>query len=188
MPRVCEFSLMELYLNILNIWHCVLFRIWDWSPQRGFFWMKWNGLNLDEVQGEVCSLPLQNMLLWHWDLISMATGQGIDCCRYDMMTTFWFRVCHTFFPSLDPSLPGYIFPLASGLIASEWSLDVTGGKQMFSIQWIFLELAKKKKHYSLDLSKVCLTRFSQTSSIIGHDYPYAWLEGWGFNGKIKKQW
>lgn len=68
--------------------------------------MKWNWLKLNEMQSEVCSM--EPMVLWHRDLVSMATSQGINCCKADMMTKFWFWVCCTFVPSLDSPQLGYI--------------------------------------------------------------------------------
>lgn len=115
MTWVSKFSLTELHLNILSIWHFCIFRILDWPPQRGFFWMKWNGLKLNEVQGEVCSVPLEAIycgieILFPW-------RQDINCCLADMMTRFWFKVCHTsFLPWIPHCLE--IFLLASGLLTS----------------------------------------------------------------------
>lgn len=96
---VSEFSRMDLHLNILSIWHFGLFRIWDWPPQIRIFWMKWNWLKLNEMLGGMlCTLA--TMLFWHWGLVSMAIGQGINCYRVGQRWQIWVLGLSYILPSL----------------------------------------------------------------------------------------
>lgn len=111
MTWVSKFSLTELHLNILSIWHFCIFRILDWPSQRGFFWMKWNGLKLNEVQAEVCSVPLEAIycgieILFPW-------WQDINCCLDDMMSRF---VIHLSFPEFPTAWKYSLLHLVSSQV------------------------------------------------------------------------
>ena len=102
---VSEFSRMDLHLNILSIWHFGLFRIWDWPPQIKIFLNEMKLIEVEWNAGGGMLYTLATMLFWHWGLVSMAIGQGINCYRVDAMTRFGFWVCPTFFLPLDSWLP-----------------------------------------------------------------------------------
>lgn len=101
---VNEFSLMGLHLNILSIWHFGRFRIWDWPPQIRIFLNETKLIEVEWNAGGGMLYTLETMLFWHWGLVSMVIGQGINCYRADMMTRFGFWVClYSSFPWIPTS-------------------------------------------------------------------------------------
>ena len=102
---VSEFSLMDLHLNILSIWHFGLLRNWNWPPQIRIFLNEMKLIEVEWNAGGGMLYTLETMLFWHWGLVSMAIGQGIKFYRADTMIRFGFWVCPLFFFPLDSWLP-----------------------------------------------------------------------------------